>query len=166
MKKLIALLSLTLATVTSHAAANDAAYSLNTFNIGQGSYVLPDSNSITSGTIEIDRTNKQLKLTLQRRFFCPAGAMCAMVMPAPVEITLPVVYIGSGFCGGVIVNAERNLMRVDGGRVQIEIVDDNGNICEHPDKTTVKAVHVTVTEQAARSNKTVVSEMTGFPIAR
>jgi hypothetical protein len=172
MKKLIAILVLS---ASSYAQAfqalpmNDtkgayvAAYTLNQFNINPQSLAIPNTSNIYAGNIQINMEAKELRLTLFHRSNCPKGAMCIMMIPPPTEIVLPIVHIGSGFCGGHIIVAEQDLRPVDGGLTSLEIVDDNGNLCE-PKTGVVKTVEMTLTEQAARSTQNIVSTFTGLPV--
>lgn len=52
----------------------------------------PRFSSISSADVTFN--NKSLRLTLTKKMpFCPAGRMCAMAMPAPVEINLTVIRV-------------------------------------------------------------------------
>ena len=80
-----------------------------------------------------------------------------MVMPPPVELELPITYVGSPFCGGRIIEAEINQLPVDGTRVQIQIFDNNGNVCEPVNE--LQPLKITVTETSPNQAYQPVSTM-------
>ena len=140
----------------------DTIYQLDSYKIGKGSQVLPVGNQIATAAVKINSNTNKLQLTLERRYFCPEGSICTMQMPAPVSITLPLVYVGNPFCGGTMMVAEKNL---PSGYFKVQVLDENGPSCQDnaDDTTFSKRVIVTITEKAADSDKIVVSQMSGFP---
>lgn len=58
--------------------------------------VNPRINLIRGATVTF--TQKSLQLNLTRRMQCPPNAMCAMVMPAPVQISLTVYKVENTEC--------------------------------------------------------------------
>lgn len=142
------------------------AYTLNQFNLNPKSPAIPFASDITTGNIQLNRPGHQLRLTLYRRNpACPKDAMCMMMMPAPVEIVLPIVNVVSGLCGGRIIVAEQDLRPVDGGLTSLQVVDESGDVCQSKGGGVKRAdVDVILTEQPARSNETIVSKMSGLPV--
>src|SRR4051812_26048337 len=76
----------------------ESTYNLDTFTVGQGSNILPPVQTIRHAEIMINRQTHELKLVVLRRFSCPPKMFCAAVMPAPIEVVLPITYHGSPFC--------------------------------------------------------------------
>ena len=137
------------------------AYTLTSFQIDQRSS-LPKADQIEKGSIEISTRTHELRLTLKRKQpVCDPGRPCPRFRYADTIIVLPITYLGSGFCGGTIITAEQDLRTVDGNLMRIQVVDDNGNVCDQ-DKS-IRPMNVAVTEQDAHSNDQIVSEITGVP---
>lgn len=82
-----------------------------------------------SGSVILNYDEKTVTLVLNRKFQCPAGAMCAMVMPAPKIVQLPIVSVESGRCGATQVSAQRDLRAQDGILEQINVIDNTTMVC-------------------------------------
>lgn len=168
MKSLIALLALTFAAHTA-SATNEftARYVLETFEIGAHSTFFPASHEIAGGMVEMSTDSKQLKLVIYPKSNCPEGAVCIAIIPPPIEIVVPVIYVGSGFCGGRIITAEINHLTANGGLFKVEVVDDSTNFCNKmPRPENLPPVSVVVTEinPAHHMGAAVVSVMYGSVI--
>jgi hypothetical protein len=89
--------------------------------------------NIGRADLMIDKEERLVRIVIQQPLSCPVGAMCAMVMPEPVVIELPITYMGVPFCGGRVIVAEENKLPADGMLKRIEILDNNGSNCNGPD---------------------------------
>ena len=101
---------------------------LNRLILQPGS-VLSKQN-ISYANVAVDFGAQQITLTLQARFHCPPGMMCAQVMPAPIEIHLPLVDVRTGSCGQRIYTAKVDHRPVDGAMKMIRVVDNTSFICK------------------------------------
>ncbi|MGE4130879.1 MAG: hypothetical protein AB7F86_04540 [Bdellovibrionales bacterium] len=101
---------------------------LNKFHFAANSAL--DRKDISYGDVSINLVEKSIKLTLQPAMKCPAGALCAMVMPAPIEVELPLVKAEVGSCHELVYTARKNLMPVDGPLNEIIVIDNSTNYCE------------------------------------
>ena len=115
-------------------------------------YVLPEEQ-VASVNVIINEIDNEVSLVSLPRFSCPADRVCAMVMPAPIVLTLPIRHVGVPFCGGRIITAERNQIPVDGDRVEIQILDNRERICDDIQPK----LQVTVTEERPWNGGTSVS---------
>lgn len=146
-----------------------ARYTLDTFQIASNSLRLAGRADVVSGTVEINETTHQLRLTLNRHLNCPRGVMCIQMIDAPTVITLPIHQEAKDECGTTTIVAERNLVVVDGGLTRIEIQDPNGGFAcsgNADDITFVKRVKVQVSENGVRAHDASLSLMSGFPTLR
>jgi hypothetical protein len=100
---------------------------LKTFNFAEGSSLA--NSGITSGQIEINYVAGTVTLKLQPAFHCPAGMMCAMVMPAPIEISVPLTSRFVDRCGSEHYQGEEDLMPADGLKQVIRVTDHTRNTC-------------------------------------
>jgi len=82
-----------------------------------------------SGNLTINYDEKTVTLTLNRKFECPAGMMCAQVMPGPKVVTLPIVSIEEGSCGATKVSAQKDSRPSDGILEQINVIDNTTMVC-------------------------------------
>jgi hypothetical protein len=76
-----------------------------------------------------DRTDRTLSLTVERRFYCPPGRFCAMVMPAPITIELPIIAEEHDGCGTRVITAFVDRRPVDGDFEQIVLKDHTSDRC-------------------------------------
>ncbi len=168
MKTLIAALAACFVSATAHAevsalpVAAPEMYRLKQIEINESSTVLP-AGKIASGILAINKEDRQIILTLQPAWQCPPGAMCAMVMPQPIVLALPIVYEGGGFAGGRIVVGEANDITVDGTIVRIEIME--GMAMMGPDPV-FEPIQVIVSETLPGSSDAIVSTMQAIPAQR
>lgn len=100
---------------------------------------------ITGGNVQVDFMNQEVTLKLQPAYNCPESAACALVMPAPVEITLPIINVERTTCGTRIFRAKKDLRPVDGDMKEIIIIDNKGNTC--PTLVMLPATEVTLREE-------------------
>jgi hypothetical protein len=80
------------------------------------------------GVVNVSRS--KITLNLPRAYHCPPGRMCAMVMPAPLNIDLPLVSAEQGSCGERIYVAQRDSRPVDGALQTITVTDHSRSTCE------------------------------------
>ena len=100
---------------------------LTHLNFAEGSPLA--QRNINGGQIQLDYTTSEVTLTLYPSFHCPEGAFCAMMMPAPVIVTLPLVDRQVDTCGNVHYTAKKDLRTVDGINEEIVVSDNRGNRC-------------------------------------
>ena len=60
---------------------------------------------------------------------CPVGTICALLMPAPTIITLPLISSFVGHCGSEIYHALVDETPVDGLKEEITVTDNTNNTC-------------------------------------
>ncbi len=101
---------------------------LNQFFFQPGSALA--QRDISYGHVTVNRYERTITLKLQPAWHCPAGALCAMVMPQPIEIEVSGLQIRKGGCGETIYRAEENLLPVDGPHHSLEVIDNAYNYCE------------------------------------
>lgn len=83
------------------------------------------------GNIIINLTKRQIALHINLGFHCPPGRMCAQVMPAPIDVELPIVSQTADTCGTRAYVAVRDERPVDGVKELIRVVDNSHNRCPH-----------------------------------
>src|SRR5687768_6066290 len=82
------------------------------------------------GRIEINYNKKTVKLVVNRGWSCPEGRMCAMVMPGPFEVELPIVNVKvSEVCNIRTVTAAVDKRPVDGILEKIVVEDYSDVSC-------------------------------------
>jgi hypothetical protein len=82
-----------------------------------------------SGNLTVNYDEKKVTLILNRKFQCPAGTFCAMVMPAPKVVELPITSVDSGNCGATLVSAQQDSRTRDGILEQINVTDNTTMFC-------------------------------------
>lgn len=131
MQKLILALTV-LAGLQAHARTHNPKLNefaeLNKFQFQTGSSLA--QRDISYGSVSVDTVSKKIRLVLQPAFHCPAGAMCAMVMPMAIEFEVPLQSIERGGCQEVIYKGAHNMMPVDGALTEITVTDNRNNMCE------------------------------------
>lgn len=86
---------------------------------------------ILGGSITINFASQEATLILNPAFYCPPNAMCAMVMPRPIEVTLPLKAAYNDRCGTQTYEAHINHLPVDGNLKSLTIKDNTNNRCPH-----------------------------------
>lgn len=89
-----------------------------------------DLARFTTGRIEVQLDKKLIRLTLQKAMNCPRGLMCAMVMPQPLVVTVPLTKIEPSLCGTMIYQGEEDKRPADGSLRKI-VVSDNSEFYKH-----------------------------------
>ncbi|MCC2677811.1 MAG: hypothetical protein K0R29_387 [Pseudobdellovibrio sp.] len=126
MKSLLVLASLVLGTV---AQANVQREGVINFNVIKADYAKSHVRNPGAAQVSVDYKNSTVTLTIEEKHKpCPAGMMCAAVMPAPVQIELPIVKVETDSCGVKHVVAKRDLRPVDGALQVLKVVDPTLNI--------------------------------------
>src|SRR4051794_26346591 len=115
-------LILALATLASVSQANAMTASIKSFRFQPGSSLA--KRNISYGNLTVDLEQNQLTLNLQPAFYCPPGAMCVQVMPAPIEFTMPIESVTTGNCGETIYTGATNDLMVDGILQQLTVTDN------------------------------------------
>ncbi len=82
-----------------------------------------------ASSFEINYTKNTVKMMIVRKWYCPPNAACAMVMPAPLIVELPIVSIKEEGCGIKQVVALVDKRPVDGNLTQIKIQDISRTTC-------------------------------------
>jgi hypothetical protein len=120
---------------------------LNRFFPGDGLV----AGRIEAGSVEIDTWSKEVTLSLNVGFYCPAGRFCPEVMPAPINVNLPIVSTTQDQCGTKIITARKD-QPGQGGREELEIRDNTKNKCPHfAPLADVEVIYVT--ESGSSPNK-------------
>lgn len=128
MKYLI--LALTVCFQLQNARADNApvyAAQLNRFQIDQN---LPLTN-IEDGEVLVDLHENTVRVTLQPEWYCPPGAFCRAVVPAPVTIELPIFERTKNPCGTAIIRAFSRNDATDTVSERLEVRDNTRNTCPH-----------------------------------
>ncbi len=125
MKSLLLLVSLVLGTV---AQANVQREGVINFNVVKAEYAKSHVRSAGHATVSVDYKNSTVTLFVEERHIpCAPNMMCAAVMPAPIEIELPIVKVETDSCGVKHVVAKRDLRPVDGALQVLKVVDPTLN---------------------------------------
>lgn len=128
MKSLFVLASLVLVSSTV-VKANVQREGVINFNVVKAEYAKSHVRNAGSATVSVDYKNSTVTLNIEeKRTPCPKGMMCAAVMPAPVEIELPIVKVDTDSCGVKRVVARRDMRPADGALQVIKVVDPTMNI--------------------------------------
>jgi hypothetical protein len=123
----IGLVALTgFAAVAADATSASKVYSADLTRFNPDS-LLDQSGSIIAGTLEVDLSLKEIRLTLSKRFRCPKNVICAQMMPAPVEIALAIVSDGDAGCGRRTLVARKD--RADGTYEELRVTDNTKSSC-------------------------------------
>jgi hypothetical protein len=140
MKQLIAALAIAACSFTAQASMVDV-------NIQQVSHfdfskVKMDKNSplgnqnVIGAELSMNEFKHTMHLTINSRFACPPGRFCTMnkmeflAIPAPTIIDVPLLYIGSPFCGGLVAMGEEDKTPVDGMHTRITLTESNDSLCK------------------------------------
>lgn len=83
----------------------------------------------TGGSLEVDYLEHTAKLVLAHNL-CPQGARCIMGPTIDLEITLPIVSMGTDSCGSFVITAERDERPVDGKLARLVISNHSTRHCE------------------------------------
>jgi len=118
-----------LVTVMMSVPAFAASADLVTMSLQPGGYL--EKARVTSGKIEVNTKSRTITLTVQPEFYCPPGKFCAEVMPAPIEITVPLRSVETGGCGEKVFSGSKDLRPVDGGLSQLIVVSNTHNFCKY-----------------------------------
>lgn len=81
------------------------------------------------GSIEVNYEKQNLKLFAQTRFHCPPGRYCAAVMPAPLQIELPIQSVKTDVCNVKQIVASEDRRPVDGDLQQVTLTDASLSTC-------------------------------------
>ncbi len=123
-----------LAGVIAQADLGSRTYEAQLTNINMDQKLFPKLGplEVTDGTINLDYSRKVARLTLYRQFFCPDGLVCALSMPAPIVIELPILSQSTDRCGNKVVYASDGMsilpVMLDSQRT-LTIVDHRKNRC-------------------------------------
>mgnify|MGYP001556229278 CR=1 FL=1 len=142
--------------------AQPEVYNLKSVRVDHNSQILP-TGVIANGALAIDKENREITVSLQPAWSCPADQMCAMVMPQPMTLQLPITYEGGGVAGGRVVVGEATQITAEGIMVRIQILDNGGPLTPDPK---CDAMEVSVTEMYPRSDVQIVSTMKAVPFRR
>jgi hypothetical protein len=118
-----------LVTVMMSVPALAASADLVKLSLQPGGYL--EKARVSSGKIEVNRKSRTITLIAQPDFYCPPGKFCAQVMPAPIEITVPLNSVKTGGCGETIFSGSKDLRPVDGGLSQLTVVSNARNFCKY-----------------------------------
>jgi hypothetical protein len=95
-------------------------------------HIQPDTDlakiNLIGGHVLINPYEAELSLTLYPAFHCPDGAMCAMMMPAPVIFPASIRSVQQGSCKEMVYTASNNL-KIDGFSYHITVIDNRTNTC-------------------------------------
>lgn len=104
-----------------------ARYAISNIQTGQVNQLLPGNR--VSGRLTLDAATRTLDVYFVSGFFCPPGSMCPMMMPAPVQATLPVSSVQIDRCGTIIITAKEDKRPVDGALKMITVRDYSRTTC-------------------------------------
>lgn len=85
--------------------------------------------NMASGSVRIDFLIKEIQVILQPAMNCPAGEICAAVMPAPLKNRAYLIRVEKDNCGNTIYVGKRDMSAVDGDVKEITVTDYTQNIC-------------------------------------
>lgn len=95
----------------------------------------------TIAMVTVDYKNYEVTLTIEKPFSCPDGEFCAMVMPEPEVITLPIISRSIDGCNFIDIVAEIDDIKSDGIKETIEVTDYSRGYCEIPVYSMITVVH-------------------------
>lgn len=100
-------------------------------HFGVKSSKIDPAHSKRPGQVElsINHAAQIVKLQIENRFYCPEGRVCAMVMPQPTLVELPIVSTKEDGCGVKTIIAKEDQRPVDGGLSEIKIQDTTSMKC-------------------------------------
>ena len=81
------------------------------------------------GAVEINQDEGVVTLRLQKPWTCKQGLFCATVMPAPIELKMPLVAIEEDGCGIQVYTAQLHSQDEEGPFNQIQVFDYSNLIC-------------------------------------
>ena len=125
-------LLLSLAVMTSSFLAQAATETTNvkTFPVTQAQLAKAHfDQEFKTGSLTIDHEKNTVTLILNREFHCEPGMMCAMVMPAPKIVELPIASIEQGNCGATLIRAQTDGRTRAGIFEQLNVIDNTSMYC-------------------------------------
>ena len=106
-----------------------AATGVRVFDV-QNAKMDPDLNLTGAGSVTLDYDKKEVSLTFERRMPpCPEHKACIMMMPAPMQITLPIVSVKTDGCNLNTVVASQDQRPVDGIFQSFTLLDATNPKC-------------------------------------
>lgn len=83
-----------------------------------------------AATITVDYSNSKARLMVVSESTCPVGMACAIAMPAPLIVELPITSVESDDCGIVTVTAQQDSRPVDGSLQELKVTDASQMTCK------------------------------------
>jgi hypothetical protein len=121
MKKLLLIASLVLGTVAQ--ARVQVATGVVQFNIEKAEFAPAHASNPGNGTVTVNYDKGTVNLFVVRQSTCPAGMMCALAMPAPIIVELPITTVSVDSCGVKHVVASKDMRPVDGALEKLSVTD-------------------------------------------
>ena len=100
------------------------------FTVKQAHFADAHVKNAGPASLVLNYEKAEVTLTVTRHFSCPAGQMCAQMMPAPLVVQLPVVSVTSDSCGLRTVTAKQDSRPVDGMLQEIKVTDSSRMTCK------------------------------------
>jgi hypothetical protein len=138
-KTFLALIAMSLVTTTFAGAAQAKPVIVNKDKVARAAALeriqldenLAPIGKAVGGSIELDVPNKTATLRIELAVECKAGEMCPHIVPAPIEVTLPIVSVKVDGCGTKMIIAKQDERPLDGALHLLTIEDNTTNICPH-----------------------------------
>jgi hypothetical protein len=132
--------------------------SLNNFQMDGSSTMLKNVRAGYLQMLLTDKGTPTMALTMYRPFFCPPGKMCAMVMPLPLTVQVPVLDIQTNQCGITTYSGLADMPDHSGAVQKLTVTDNTSNTC--PTLVALPETEVTYEVDVPRG-ETSVSHMHG-----
>lgn len=111
-------------------AKNHTQFGVLEYKVSQATYASEHIQNAGLAVLKLDYNQRLVSLKIERRFHCPEGRVCAMVMPPPLIVELPIVSVTKDSCGIRTVTAKKDYRPVDGALELITIIDPSQMTCE------------------------------------
>lgn len=121
-------------------------------------------NVTGAGSVTVDFVRNTITLYLAQEFHCPSGRYCAQVMPAPVNIELPLVSRRKDRCGKIQYKALLDDTARDGLRETLVVTDHSRNTCPSPMNATHAPTEVIYKTFSPWTRQETHSRMFGNPL--
>lgn len=94
-------------------------------------------------TLDINYNTQTVTLKVEREWYCPPNAACALVMPEPLVVELPIVSVEEKECGIKEITAAVDQRPVDLNLVEIKVQDISQTTCMYFRQLQSEATYVT-----------------------
>lgn len=123
-------------------------------------------HAMNSGTVDVDFRKGVVRLTVYAKSPCPPNRICAMMMPAPYIVELPIVSVKRNGCGELVTTAKRDKRPVDGSLQQLTVVDHSQLICRYLPRAATIVEYITDSPRTINGHVSTKSEFLAGPLSK